>query len=115
MLSDISSYPKLTLSIAAQLSYVVHSYVLFKLTINSTHQGPIQGPLVSANLVEIATEFNRSDGAIARALGSALVLALAFATVTWSVISVKFGKRPVFLVCTVMMLAGSLLAGFSKR
>ena len=73
-----------------------------------------QGPLVSANLVEIAIEFNRSDGAIARSLGSALVLALAFATVTWSVISVKFGKRPVFLVCTLLMFAGSMISGFSE-
>lgn len=73
-----------------------------------------QGPIVSANLVEIAIEFNRSDAAIARALGSALVLALAFATVTWSVLSVKFGKRPVFLLCTLLMFAGSMIASFSE-
>ena len=55
----------------------------------------IKGPLVSADQVGIAAEFDRSVQAISRAFGSALVLALAIATVVWSMLSVKFGKRPV--------------------
>ncbi|KZS96641.1 MFS general substrate transporter [Sistotremastrum niveocremeum HHB9708] len=72
------------------------------------------GPLVSADLVGIAAELDRSISAIARALGSALVLALAFATVAWSVLSVKIGKRPVFLASTLLMLAGSVISGFTN-
>ncbi|KAI5118632.1 hypothetical protein M0805_006999 [Coniferiporia weirii] len=72
------------------------------------------GPLVSADLVDMATEFDRSVQAISRALGSALVLALAIATVVWSVLSLKFGKRPVFLASTLLMFAGSMIASFTS-
>ena len=74
----------------------------------------MQGPLVSSDIPEMALEFDRSIQAVSRALGSALVLALAFATVIWSALSVKFGKRPIFLLSTLMMFAGSMLAGFSS-
>jgi len=73
------------------------------------------GPLVSADTVQMAAEFDRSLQAVSRALGSALVLALAFATVGWSVLSVKIGKRPVFLASTLLMLAGSLISSFTKN
>ena len=46
-------------------------------------------------MVGMAQEFDRSVQALARALGSALVLALAFSTVVWSALSLKLGKRPV--------------------
>ena len=72
-----------------------------------------KGPLVSSDIPQMATEFDRSLQAVSRALGSALVLALAFATVAWSALSIKFGKRPVFLLSTLMMFAGSMIAGFS--
>lgn len=72
------------------------------------------GPLVSADLPGIAAELDRSLQAVSRALGSALVLALAFATVVWSALSVKIGKRPVFLASTLCMLGGSIIAGFSS-
>ena len=73
-----------------------------------------QGPLVSADLVAIAVELDRSVQALARALGSALVLALALATVVWSVMSVKIGKRPVFLMSTLLMFAGTMISSYSQ-
>ena len=53
---------------------------------------------MSADQVGIAAEFDRSVQAISRAFGSALVLALAISTVVWSMLSVKFGKRPVCML-----------------
>ncbi|KLO13097.1 MFS general substrate transporter [Schizopora paradoxa] len=73
------------------------------------------GPLVSADLVNIAIELDRSVQALARALGSALVLALALATVVWSVMSVKIGKRPVFLMSTLLMFAGTMISSYSRE
>ncbi|KAL5498209.1 hypothetical protein ACEPAH_2339 [Sanghuangporus vaninii] len=75
----------------------------------------VLGPIVSADIVAMATEFDRSLQAISRALGSALVLALAFATIVWSVLSVKLGKRPVFLASTLLMFAGSMVASYTKN
>lgn len=74
----------------------------------------IQGPLVYADLVGIAAEFDRSVQATARAQGSAALLALALATVVWSVLSVKLGKRPVYLACTIIMFAGAMLCSFGE-
>lgn len=54
-----------------------------------------QGNLVSADQTGIAMELDRSLQAVSRALGSTLVLALAFSTIVWSVLSTKLGKRPV--------------------
>ncbi|KAH8112106.1 MFS general substrate transporter [Phellopilus nigrolimitatus] len=74
----------------------------------------LSGTLVSADVVAMALEFDRSVQAISRALGSALVLALALSTVVWSVLSLKIGKRPVFLASTIMMFAGAMIASFTS-
>ncbi|KIJ51227.1 hypothetical protein M422DRAFT_244411 [Sphaerobolus stellatus SS14] len=72
------------------------------------------GPLVSADMVNLATEFHVSLQAMSRALGTALVATLAIATMVWSMISVKWGKRPVYLASTLIMLVGCLVAGEAK-
>ena len=93
---------------------------------------------MSADIVSIAAELGRSIQATSRALGSALVLALAFSTVVWSVLSLKLGKRPVstvligtfegyfrkvyqylntekvFLASTLLMFGGAMISSFSK-
>lgn len=74
-----------------------------------------QGPLVSDDIVGIAVELDRSIQAVSRALGSALALSLALSTVAWSAFSTKFGKRPIFLASTLMMLGGSIISSYSKR
>ncbi|KDQ63300.1 hypothetical protein JAAARDRAFT_202771 [Jaapia argillacea MUCL 33604] len=73
------------------------------------------GPLVSADIVGLAVEFNVSIQAMSRALGSALVAALAVATVIWTAISIKIGKRPVFLISTIIMMVGSVMSAYSKN
>ncbi|EJD04924.1 MFS general substrate transporter [Fomitiporia mediterranea MF3/22] len=90
-------------------------HMVFFVLVYGTVVCGVLGPIVSADLVGIAAEFDRSVQAISRALGSALVLALAFATVVWSVSSIKFGKRPVFLLSSLMMFAGSMIASFTKN
>ena len=69
---------------------------------------------MSADAVVIAGEFDRSIQAVSRAQGSSLVLTLAFATDVWSVLSVKLGKRPVFLASTLLMFAGAMIASWSE-
>ncbi|EPQ60393.1 MFS general substrate transporter [Gloeophyllum trabeum ATCC 11539] len=71
------------------------------------------GPLVSADLVNLAAEFHTSLQATSRALGSALTAALAIATVIWSALAVKIGKRPVFLASTLIMMAGAIMSAYA--
>lgn len=66
---------------------------------------------VSPDQVHLASLFGVSIQAMSRALGTSLVTTLAIATMVWSMISVKWGKRPVYLASTLMILAGSLVAG----
>ncbi|KAL5525242.1 hypothetical protein ACEPAF_9111 [Sanghuangporus sanghuang] len=93
----------------------VKKHTVFFVLVYGTVVCGVLGPIVSADIVTMATEFDRSLQAISRALGSALVLALAFATVVWSVLSVKLGKRPVFLASTLLMFAGSMVASYTKN
>jgi MFS family permease len=96
------------------VSYDMRSSCLFFLLISFSELILWQGPLVSADVVGIAMELDKSIQAISRALGSALVLALALATVVWSALSVKLGKRGPFLASTLLMLAGSIIASYSR-
>lgn len=66
---------------------------------------------VSADLVGLAAEFDVSIQAMSRALGTALVATLAIATMVWSMLSVTWGKRPVYLASTLIMLAGCIVSG----
>ncbi|TFK56679.1 MFS general substrate transporter [Heliocybe sulcata] len=72
------------------------------------------GPLVSADLVNLAAEFHVSLQAISRALGSALAAALSIATVVWSAIAVKIGKRPVFLASSIIMMVGAVMSAYAN-
>ncbi|EPQ53290.1 MFS general substrate transporter [Gloeophyllum trabeum ATCC 11539] len=71
------------------------------------------GPLVSADVVNLAVEFHTSIQAISRALGSSLAAALAIATVVWSTLAVKIGKRPVFLASALIMMAGAIMSAYA--
>ena len=48
---------------------------------------------------------------MSRALGTALVATLAIATMVWSMISATWGKRPVYLAGTLIMLVGCIVSG----
>lgn len=65
-------------------------------------------------MVNLAAEFDVSLQAMSRALGTALVATLAIATMVWSMISVTWGKRPVYLASTLIMLTGSIVSGEGK-
>lgn len=85
----------------------------FVLTFGTVLCGAL-GPLVSADMVNLAAEFDVSLQAMSRALGTALVTTLAIATMVWSMISVTWGKRPVYLASTLMMMTGSIVSGEAK-
>ncbi len=69
--------------------------------------------MVSADIPGIAVDLHVSIQAVSRATGSATELSLGLSAVAWSVISVKIGKRPVYLAGALLMLAGSILAQYS--
>lgn len=80
----------------------------FVLTLGTLLAG-IAGPLVAAAQTNLAVIFGVSLPAISRALGTALTAALAIATIFGAAFSVKFGKRPVYLVSTVLIFVGVMI------
>lgn len=69
--------------------------------------------MVSADIPGIAVDLHVSIQDISRAVASALELSLGLSVVAWSVVSLKIGKRPVYLASALLMLAGSILAQYS--
>jgi hypothetical protein len=79
-------------------------------------KGACSGPVllnsrVTADLIVLAAEFHVSIQAMSRALGTSIVTTLAIATLVWSMISVTWGKRPVYLAGTLFILAGCMVTG----
>ncbi|BGP21868.1 hypothetical protein JCM10295v2_000743 [Rhodotorula toruloides] len=72
------------------------------------------GPLVAGAQVEMAQIFGVSLQAMSRALGTALVATLGIATLVWAPIGTKYGKRPVYLLSTIFMLVGTIVASEAK-
>ncbi|BGO96853.1 hypothetical protein NBRC10513v2_000792 [Rhodotorula toruloides] len=72
------------------------------------------GPLVAGAQVEMAQIFGVSLQAMSRALGTALVATLGIATLVWAPLATKYGKRPVYLLSTVFMLVGTIVASEAK-
>ena len=73
-----------------------------------------QGPLVTADIVGIAKELDRSLQAVSRAVGAALLLSTGISTPGWSALGLRLGKRPVYLLSTLFMFASSMIASYSK-
>jgi len=70
------------------------------------------GPLLAADQPGIAAAFNTDVQGISRVLGSYTVLTLAIATVLLQPIAAKFGKRPVFLGCGILLIAGPIWSSY---
>ena len=68
---------------------------------------------MNADTVGIAKELDRSLQAVSRAVGSAFLLPLGLSTLVWSALSIKVGKRPVFLASTLFMFTSSMIASYS--
>lgn len=71
------------------------------------------GPLLNASLFAIATDLDRPIGDIAIVSGYQLLVAGSSAPFV-SVLSRKFGKRPVFLIATFLPLIGTIIGAASQ-
>jgi len=58
------------------------------------------GPLLSPAFVELAAEFNISLSAFIQGVQGGVIVAIAFGSLIWNALAVKFGKRPVYLITT---------------
>ncbi|KAF8466523.1 major facilitator superfamily domain-containing protein [Gautieria morchelliformis] len=85
----------------------------FTLTYGTVLCGAL-GPLVTADIIVLAAEFHVSIQAMSRALGTSIVTTLAIATLVWSMLSVTWGKRPVYLAGTLFMIAGCMVTAEAK-
>lgn len=85
----------------------------FVLTYGTVCAG-VLGPICSAAQNDLAVIFDTSVQNISRALGTSLVAALAVSTIFGAAASVKFGKRPVYVISTLLMLVGVFISSEAK-
>ncbi|KAJ7096587.1 MFS general substrate transporter [Mycena belliarum] len=71
------------------------------------------GPLVAADQTHIASLFGVGPGTFARVYSSYFVLVLGAATVVLQVGSVKFGKRPIYLVTSLLLCVSTIWASYA--
>ncbi|KAM6515690.1 hypothetical protein FALCPG4_013906 [Fusarium falciforme] len=74
----------------------------------------IPAPMLNAGIVQVATDLNRSFSDIAK-LNGYMLLAIGAVSPFASAFARKYGKRPVFVVSSVIGLAGCLVAEFSTN
>ncbi|KAJ6561902.1 MFS general substrate transporter [Mycena capillaripes] len=69
---------------------------------------------VSADQTHIAALFNVSPGAFAKVLSSYFVLVLGISTIFLQVGSVKFGKRPIYLITSLLLCVSTVWASYTS-
>ncbi|KAI8656131.1 MFS domain-containing protein [Fusarium keratoplasticum] len=74
----------------------------------------VPAPMLNAGIVQVATDLNRSFSDIAK-LNGYMLLAVGAVSPFASAFARKYGKRPVFVVSSVVGLAGCLVAEFSRN
>ncbi|KAI8657032.1 hypothetical protein LRP88_12345 [Fusarium phalaenopsidis] len=74
----------------------------------------VPAPMLNAGIVQVATDLNRSFSDIAK-LNGYMLLAVGAVSPFASAFARKYGKRPVFVLSSVIGLAGCLVAEFSKN
>ncbi|KAF8176697.1 MFS general substrate transporter [Mycena galopus ATCC 62051] len=88
-------------------------HLFFLILIYGTVLAGAVGPLVAADQTAIAADFNASPGAFAQVLSSYFVLVLGVATIFLQVGSVKLGKRPVYLVTSLLLCVSTVWASYT--
>ncbi|KAJ7746278.1 MFS general substrate transporter [Mycena metata] len=89
-------------------------HMFFLILVYGTVLAGAVGPLVAADQTRIAAEFNASPGAFAKVLSSYFVLVLGVSTIFLQVGSVKLGKRPIYLVTSLLLCASTVWASYTK-
>ncbi|KAJ6507739.1 MFS general substrate transporter [Mycena vitilis] len=88
-------------------------HVFFFILIYGTVLAGAVGPLVAADQTHIAALFHASPGAFAKVLSSYFVLVLGASTIFLQVGSVKFGKRPVYLITSLLLCVSTVWASYT--
>ncbi|KAL2670505.1 hypothetical protein Neosp_014293 [[Neocosmospora] mangrovei] len=74
----------------------------------------VPAPMLNAGIVQVATDLDRSFSDIAK-LNGYMLLAIGAVSPLASAFARKYGKRPVFVLSSVIGLVGCLVAEFSKN
>ncbi|KAJ7707446.1 MFS general substrate transporter [Mycena rosella] len=89
-------------------------HMFFLILIYGTVLAGAVGPLVAADQTHIALLFNTSPATFPRVYSSYFVLVLGAATIFLQVGSVKLGKRPIYLVTSLLLCASTVWASYTK-
>ncbi|KAJ7471421.1 MFS general substrate transporter [Mycena galericulata] len=89
-------------------------HMFFLILIYGTVLAGAVGPLVAADQTHIAAVFHASPGAFAQVLSSWFVLVLGASTVFLQVGSVKLGKRPIYLVTSLLLCVSTVWASYTN-
>ncbi|KAJ7607024.1 MFS general substrate transporter [Mycena polygramma] len=89
-------------------------HMFFLILIYGTVLAGAVGPLVAADQTHIAALFNASPGAFAKVLSSYFVLVLGVSTIFLQVGSVKFGKRPIYLITSLLLCVSTVWASYTN-
>ncbi|KAJ7888844.1 MFS general substrate transporter [Mycena leptocephala] len=88
-------------------------HMFFLILIYGTVLAGAVGPLVAADQTHIAGLFGASPGAFARVYSSYFVLVLGASTIFLQVGSVKFGKRPIYLITSLLLCVSTVWASYA--
>jgi hypothetical protein len=72
------------------------------------------GPLLSPAFVELAAEFDISLSTFIQGVQGGVIVAIAFGSLIWNALAVKFGKRPVYLITTIGLMVTCFWAAAAK-
>jgi hypothetical protein len=73
------------------------------------------GPLLSPAFVEPTTGFNISLSTFIQGVQGGVIVAIAFGSLIWNALAVKFGKRPVYLITTLGLTVTCFWAAAAKN
>jgi MFS family permease len=72
------------------------------------------GPLLGPAFVELSAEFNVSLSTFIQGVQGGLIVAIAFGSLIWNSVAVKYGKRPVYLFTTIGLMVTCFWAAAAK-
>ncbi|TVY82324.1 putative MFS-type transporter [Lachnellula suecica] len=72
------------------------------------------GPLVGAAFVGLAAEFGIPLASFVSGVQGGVIIAIAFGSLFWNAMAVKYGKRPVYLITTLGLAVTCFWAGAAK-
>lgn len=72
------------------------------------------GPLLSPAFVQLAAEFDVSLSTFIQGVQGGVIVAIAFGSLIWNALAVKYGKRPVYLITTLGLMVTCFWSAAAK-